>query len=72
MAKTAVTSSRVATSASKVLLSKKEDAKAKSAPGSALAQSPGLKVVAKVAPKKAAPAKKVLHKKSAASKKHSK
>jgi hypothetical protein len=39
MSKKAVTSSRVATIASKVLTSKKEDSKAKSAAGSALSQT---------------------------------
>jgi hypothetical protein len=43
MSKKAVTSPRVATIASKVLTSKKEDGKAKSAAGSALSQSAGKK-----------------------------
>jgi hypothetical protein len=43
MSKKAVTSERVATIASAVLRSKKEDASAKSAAGSALAQTPAHK-----------------------------
>jgi hypothetical protein len=43
MSKKAVTSKRVATISSSVLRSKTEDAKAKSAAGSALSQVPGSK-----------------------------
>lgn len=64
MAKTAVKSSRVAVP-SKPLLSKKAGSKAKSAPAVQ-------KAVAKAAPKKPIAAKTAVHKKSVATKKHSK